>query len=253
MDLQQNLTKIGLTEKQAGVYLAALQLGMGPVLAIAKIADIKRPTVYLILDELEKLGLVSRVQKEKKVLFKSEDPKLLLSELTQKRDLISDILPSLRAIHNIDPAKPNIKIGEGIASVRTAYANIFSYMSSHPNEELLIYGSLKDAKEHFESQVIDVFYRSMVKSKNTIRELGNDDHETRMYYRRAFQINPHHDIKLIRNEGRFFQTDNMIYGNKVIIFSVKEQIFVTTIESANIAETYRTLFNMAWNSGKRIL
>lgn len=40
--------------------------------------------------------------------------------------------------------------------------------------------------------------------------------------------------------------------NTLVIFSVKEQIFATTIESGNIAKTYRTLFKMAWNSGKRI-
>jgi len=253
MELQKNLIKIGLTDKQASVYLAALQLGTGTVLGIAKMTELKRPTVYLILDDLEKLGLVARVQKEKKILYKAEDPKLILSDLNQKRELAEEILPSLRAIHNLDPQKPNIKIGDGIASVRNAYVGIFNYLSSHPQEELLIYGSLKDAKQHFEGQVVEMFYRAMSKSKNIIREIGNDDHDTRVYYREAVRINPRHDIRLIRNEGRFFQTDNMLYGNKVVIFSVKEQIFATTIESANIAETYRTLFNMAWNSGKRIL
>jgi hypothetical protein len=100
--------------------------------------------------------------------------------------------------------------------------------------------------------VLDFFYESVAKTKNPVREIGNDDFETRKYFRASNKINPRHEIRLIRNEGKFFQTDNMLYGNNLVIFSVKEQMFATTIESAGIAETYRTLFNMAWKSGKPI-
>ncbi len=59
-------------------------------------------------------------------------------------------------------------------------------------------------------------------------------------------------MRLIRKDGRFTETDNMLYGNTLVIFSVKEEIFAITIESASIVETYRTIFNMAWRSAKAI-
>lgn len=232
--------------------MACLQLGMETVLRLSKFANLKRPTVYLILDELEVMGLVSRVQKERKILFKAEDPEAIVSRLKMKQETALAILPSLKAIHNLDPEKPTIKIHEGIPGVRNVYTDIFTYLANHPGEKLLIFGALKDALEHFETQVTDFFYRSIGKVQASVREIGNDDHETRKYYRASAKLNPNHDIRLIRDEGRFFQTDNMLYGNRLAIFSVKEQVFVTTVESASIAETYRTLFNMAWRSGKRI-
>jgi len=252
MELQKDLQSIGLSQKESMVYSACLQLGIDSVLNIARLTQLKRPTVYLILDELEKHGLVSRVQKEHKMLFKVEPPERLFAELEMKREMTQNILPSLKAIYNIDPEKPTIKIAEGTSGVRNVYQDIFTYLFHHPNEELLIYGSLKDTLEHFETQTVNYFYTFVGKSKNVVREIGNDDHETRKYYRASVKVNPNHAIKLIRNEGRFFQTDNMIYGNNLVIFSVKEQIFVTTIESATICETYRTLFEMAWRSGKPI-
>jgi sugar-specific transcriptional regulator TrmB len=252
MELNQNLQKLGLNEKQTKVYLACLQLGVDSVANIARYADLKRPTVYLILDDLEKMNLISKIKKEKKSLFKAEEPKRILTDLKFKQELANDLLPSLEAIYNLNPDKPNIKIGEGMAGVRSAYNGVFTYLENHPQDELLIFGSLKDAKEHFEAQVIDSFYRSMARSQNSVREIGNDDHETRKYYRASAKLNPRHEIRLIRNEGLFNQTDNMLYGNTLIIFSVKEQLFATTVESANITETYRTLFNMAWRAGKRI-
>ena len=252
MELQKDLQKIGLSEKESKVYLACLQLGIDSVLNIARLSELKRPTVYLILDELEKRGLISRVKKEHKVLFKAESPDHLLSELNEKQEITKNILPSLKAIYNLDPEKPTIKIAEGISGVKNVYQEIFIYLSKHPDQELIIYGSLKDTLEHFESQTVDYFYRLMGRSKNKVREIGNDDHDTRRYYRASVKVNPNHEIKLIRNEGCFFQTDNMIYGNNLVIFSVKQQIFVTTIESANICKTYRPLFEMAWRSGKMI-
>lgn len=252
MDTEQNLQKLGLSDKQIKVYLACLQLGVDTVVNIAKFSAQKRPTVYLVLDDLENMGLVSRTHKGKKTFIKAEDPKRLLIDINLKQEIAETTLPSLQAIYNIDPEKPNIKIGDGMQGVANTYNGIFTYLTTHPKEELLIFGSLKDAKERFEAQVIDTFYRSMAKSQNIVREIGNDDHETRKYYRGSVKLNPKHEIRLIRNEGSFVQTDNMIYGNTLVIFSVKEQIFATTIESANIAETYKTLFNMAWRSGKRI-
>ena len=252
MDLLKNLTQIGLEENQAKVYLSCLQLGTSPVLNIAKDSSLKRPTVYLILDDLEAMGLVNKIKKNKKTLYQAKPPDNLVESLSEKLNLAKNSLSALKAIHNLDPEKPNIKIAEGVNGVRNVYNGIFYYLSHHPNEELLIFGALKDAAENFQTSVIDYFYETMSKSKNPIREIGNDDHETRMYYRKSVALNPRHEIRLIRDEGIFTQTDNMLYGNTLIIFSVKKEIFATIIESASIAETYRTLFNMALRSGKLI-
>jgi sugar-specific transcriptional regulator TrmB len=252
MELAKNLQQLGLTENQAKVYISCLQLGVDTVLNIAKIAELKRPTVYLILDELENLGLVSKTKKASKSLFKAETPEKLVTDLKIKTETANNLLPSLKAIYNLDPEKPNIKIADGVAGARNVYKEIFTYLKNNPSEELLIFGSLKDAKENFQDQVIDFFYETAGKSKNQIREIGNDDVETRKYYRNSHKINPRHDIRLIRDEGEFTLTDNMLYGNTLVIFSVKKQIFATIIESASITKTYRTLFNMAWRSGKQI-
>lgn len=252
MDLQKSLQTLGLSENQSKVYIASLQLGHDTVLNIAKMANLKRPTVYLILDDLEGLGLISKTKKGTKTLFKAEKPERLRTDIRMKEEVADEIIPSLNAIYNLDPEKPNIKIAEGISGVKSVYNGLFTYLSNHPREELLIFGSLKDASRHFETEVVDNFYRNMRRSRNKVRELGNDDHATRKYYRTSFKLNPQHSIRLIRSEGVFSQTDNMLYGNTLIIFSVREHIFATTIESANIAGTYRTLFNMAWKAGKRI-
>ncbi len=255
MDLHQSLYKLGLNENQTKVYLSALQLGEDTVLNIAKYATVKRPSAYIILDELESRGLVSKVKRSKKTLYRAEHPKRIISQLQAKQEIAENILPSLNAIYNVDPDKPNIKIADGVASVRNTYNDIFTYLESHPKEELIIFGSLADALDNFETEVVDYFYALMRNSKSKVREIGNDDKDTRKYFRASKRLNPNHDIRFIKKHedvGHFWKTDDMLYGNTLVIFSVKKDIFAIIIESETIARTYRTLFNMAWVSGKKI-
>jgi sugar-specific transcriptional regulator TrmB len=46
------LKELGLTEKQAKIYLALVEIGKGTAYAIAKQAKLKRPITYVILEEL---------------------------------------------------------------------------------------------------------------------------------------------------------------------------------------------------------
>jgi sugar-specific transcriptional regulator TrmB len=252
MELHEQLVALGLNAKESYVYVACLQLGAAPVTAIALHANLKRPTTYLVLEALEKQGLVRRMEKGRPVLFQAEEPAKLIQELQLRRDKAQQLLPVLQAMYNVDPRKPHITACDGEDGVRRTYHDIFLYMQHHRQEELLIFGALKDTLQHFSEETIDLFYDLVAKTKCRVRELGNDDHETRRYFRRAFQLNSHHDIRLVRNDGVFVKTDNMLWGNRLSVFSVQEHVFVTTVESPSIAESYRTLFNMAWRSGKRI-
>ncbi len=65
-NLTFTLEKAGLNKRETVLYLALLQMGPSSVLSIAKKADMKRPTAYLVLDDLMQKGLVAEVPKEKK-------------------------------------------------------------------------------------------------------------------------------------------------------------------------------------------
>ena len=65
-NLNYVLEKAGLNRRETALYLALLQMGPSSILNIARKADMKRPTAYLVIDELMKKGLVAEVPKEKK-------------------------------------------------------------------------------------------------------------------------------------------------------------------------------------------
>lgn len=94
MELTDVLKLIGLQPKQADVYLALLELGTATVNPIATKAGIKRPTTYLILDDLAKKGLVSVVPREKKVLYTAESPEKIAGDLNKKQEMLKRFMPN---------------------------------------------------------------------------------------------------------------------------------------------------------------
>lgn len=45
---------------------------------------------------------------------------------------------------------------------------------------------------------------------------------------------------------QFVQYLSIVWQNKIAIFSLKEELFVTIIESEEIVKTYKALFDAAW-------
>jgi sugar-specific transcriptional regulator TrmB len=67
--LTKILTDLGLSEHEALVYLANISLGPTTILKIAQAAEIKRTTVYAVIESLKTKGLINVQIKGFKKLF----------------------------------------------------------------------------------------------------------------------------------------------------------------------------------------
>src|SRR3989338_386223 len=109
------LKKIGLSDKEAKVYLAGLELGKASVQDIAKKAGVNRTTVYVMVGSLENRGLMKTMKVGKRTFFVSENPDTFLDvlkkskkEIEEKEMEIKEILPELKSLYNVAPGKPKI-------------------------------------------------------------------------------------------------------------------------------------------------
>ncbi|MEK7511852.1 MAG: helix-turn-helix domain-containing protein, partial [Patescibacteria group bacterium] len=75
--LIKELQKIGLSDKEAKVYLAVLGLGKASVQTIAAKAGVNRATTYSVLGTLKEKGLCSTFQKVKKTFYVVSSPDYL--------------------------------------------------------------------------------------------------------------------------------------------------------------------------------
>lgn len=119
--LIEPLKNLGLSEKEAKIYLALLQLGPSTPYQIANKAGIKRPTAYVIAEELVKKGLIVHVPGEEKKRYIARTPDAFIEERTEKLQAAKAILPELRSFQKGIAEKPSILYYEGVKGVRQAY------------------------------------------------------------------------------------------------------------------------------------
>ena len=108
---QQVLVDLGLTPKQARVYLALVKSGPLRIAEISKNAEVARPDVYQTLERLQQVGLVERIitsPLQYKAIPMDDGLSLLLETRTNQYEKVKAETEVLRAtIKTEKPDKPN--------------------------------------------------------------------------------------------------------------------------------------------------
>jgi len=248
MTLEKQLEQLGFHEKEAKVYLACLQLGQNTAYHIAQKCGLKRATVYFTLNLLVERGLVSIWKTKKATLFRAANPKKLFTQIKRKEEALTEIFPLLQSIYNFDEDKPNIQVFEGQAGVRQIYSEIIDYLTKE--KEVLCWGDISHAWNILE----DITRKYLKVSQNRrykIREILNESEKDKEYAKSIRKNkNPRYLIRFLPETQIFSGNDNVIFGDKLVIFSTQNKLFAIVIESQDIAKSYQILFELAWKSAK---
>lgn len=245
------LENFGLYPEEAKVYLAMIHMGNTTMLEISKRTEIKRATVYLIINRLINKNLVKSLIFGKKKYYAAENPKKMISILEERRKELEEIIPFLKEQYKTREDTPNIYFYEGREGVEKIYEEILKLESK---SEVLWFGCQQDLFEEFYRIYKALEYRDVDEDSAGIRLLMNS---TRMDKEYAKNVNDDEDTykivkaRVLPKDLLFINTNNIIIGNRLVVFSVKRDYFVVIIESDDVANTYRTLFETAWRQSEK--
>ena len=121
MQVNQLLQKLGFSDNEAKVYLAALESGLSSAQNIALKAGLKRTTAYSVLSYLVNRGVMGKTKIKGKTRFVAEPPQRLLTLINELESGIKQALPQLDAIYNRNDVKPKITFYEGVNAVQKIY------------------------------------------------------------------------------------------------------------------------------------
>ncbi|MBI4053715.1 MAG: helix-turn-helix domain-containing protein [Candidatus Doudnabacteria bacterium] len=241
MESGEVLKTVGLSQKEASVYLALMELGAASVDAVAKKAGTKRPTTYLVLDDLQRRGLVSLVPGRKKSLYQAESPETIVSDLYKKQELVKRFLPEFLALYNVKKEKPKVQLFEGKEGVRQVYQKIFEA------GEVWFFGTVQELMKIY-PEGLQAFVAATRDQKLHVRDFLTRSDEDLKYARTA-QRGPNYDLRFLP-EGFAFPSDSAIFANSVVFFSFHPQVFAVMISSGEIAGSLRALYELAWRSAE---
>jgi len=240
MALETVLEQYGLSEKEAAIYLAALELGRAPVLRIADKAAVKRPTAYVVLNELQERGLVEVVPRGSHKFYQAVDPQQLLVGLQQRARTLEQAMPQLRALLNTAGNKPQVRLFEGKRAIYQLYEAEILQQS-----EMF---SMVDVKElsrtYSENEMLGLLDR-MQASGMQAKELIDDSKEAKWYSGEKNQRGLG-STKILPKKFSF-DVDFIVYGDTVVYVSLKNLVAVV-VEDAAIAAAQLQLLNFLYDS-----
>jgi sugar-specific transcriptional regulator TrmB len=251
--MEQTLEKLGLSDKAVKAYLASLQLGTAGMTALAKTAGLKRPTTYLAVDELLIRGFLSASYKGKRALYTPEHPRRFLQVLRSRERELEQLLPELEALYEGPKEKPRVRMYEGKESMMRLYEETFQKLADR-RSELLFFSAIDDLDSNI-PETLQEYYKLISVRNYRIREIVvTENKKTNSYINKVNKLRgPHHHIRLLDPKRfHFSNTDNIIFEDKVMFFSLKKAVYVVLIEDVQIADALRALYNAAWEQGEEV-
>ncbi len=254
MPFHAELKKLGLSDKEAAVYQASLELGEATVQQIAKKSKVARATTYLILDSLMKMGLVSHYEEEGKTQFVPEAPIQLERLLHRQEEEIQDrkadlgkLLPKLQAFMQSSDQRPVVRYFSGVEGLRTMRAEMTKLSTSKDTWYSLTPGDHLRAVfgEEVPAQYTYVGPRAAKGIKHKVIFTTTSD----KFRRQLLQIS-----KEERAERRFVSPDKFrsssgmtILRDRIAIATFSGQVGGVIIESPSAALMMKELFLLAWD------
>lgn len=256
MAIQQELTEIGLTEKEAAAYLTLLQFGTRATSYVAHKAGLNRGTAYVALHSLLSKGLVAKTSKRNVQYFTALEPKHLLDflqrrerEIRRHRERVRAFMGQLLMLSGPLTTKPRIEFFEGVEAARTALENTLTA----EEKTLRAFLSISDIGEFLGPDFFDEYTTRRARAGyelHAIRTLEKDKQAmSRSRYARRL-VSSKKEKRIVRyvSEELAFPITMYMYDDKVTIISSKEEEFALIIQSRELSEMQKKLFLLIWKS-----
>lgn len=253
-ELLSQIEELGLSEKEARVYLANLMIGPATVQKIADQAEIKRVTTYVILESLSNLGLVSKTNQGKKTFFTAEDPVSLRRLLEKKQQQVEEqktafetLLPDLEAMKNLPTDSPSVKFYDTEEGLRSAMKTFLE----DPKAEKVVHTI------HNVAQLYDFFPQTAANRANPDRLKAGVKSMT-IYTHPDGPVLKSTDTEKNRESRWVPQTEVPIVGEiavfgshlMILSYSGAKPIGIR-IDSEALANNMRAVFSLAWRGAEK--
>lgn len=233
------LQEIGLTEREVEIYRLLLKLGETPISAILKHTGFHPQVVYRSLENLVKKDLVTEVKKRNRKYVQAESPRLLERLERHRLEKLHRVIPELLSLR-ASSKEAIVRISKGEEAVRVLRQRGIDELKK--GEVYYIIGGSGDRFYHIVGERYGEIEQKRIKKKITKR-LISFEHE-----RAKFAKDPYREL----TEFRYLPDDfpiissTNIYGDTVAIIIWTTEPVVITIESQEVAESYKEYFKLLW-------
>lgn len=242
MSITESLQNIGLNEKEARVYVALLQLGRATAYSVAKHSGLKKPTTYVILEQLIKKGAANKIPRENILRYVAVSPDEFFSVAEAKMSNAKQSLPELKALTKGKEYKVTTTYYEGVSGIEEMYKKILKTMR---NKEVVgFYASAKNNSPEM-IKLWGEWTKEMASRNISVKAITPKDIKTIDWLKNKenFLLK----VKFVPIEEYNSAVSVEVYDNFVQIIS-SQYLQGILIDNPDIATTLRQIFEMVWKS-----
>lgn len=234
------LTDIGLTNKEAEVYELLLRIGESPVSAVIKETKSHPQVIYRVVDSLVDKGLVLKVIKKSKIFISAENPKQLEKIEEEKLRKLREAIPDLTELQKVSKSAI-VRVARGEEAVRAL--RFREVQESKRGETYYIIGGSGDRYYKVMGEVHEELEKKRVKKKVKKKLISFSNQKEQL------EKDPFRELAEFRYLPDEYpvETSTNIFGNTVGIIIWAADPIVITIESEEVAESYKKYFYLLWH------
>lgn len=262
-EIVKELRGIGLSDKAAAVYATVLELGVAYPSRVAELTKLNRTTVYHLLTDLAVKGLVTEIERKKKLCYQIEKPSRLINftksqiRLAEERaERAKKLLPEIEGLFSLTPSKPRVRFFEGLDGVLAVYEDHISESRSY---EMVAYSNVEKLMKLLPERFVKDYIKKKERIGITTRAIFPDTRFSAKYNKEIYRGAPKKVLvqsRLIPTEAFPYEAEITMYGaNKVSIINFQKNTLIgVIIEDETVANMMRMVFELAWKGavGKKL-
>ena len=225
------------------MYELLLPLGDVPISEITRLTEKHPQIIYRLIDSLSAKGLVIMEIRKHRKYVRAEDPAVFEKSQEQKLQALQTILPELRALQH-KPKEATVRVARGDEAVRNLRRRAFEELP----EGGMYYILSASGTRFYEimSDTLDEIEKRRVKRKIRKQLLAFESQ------RKMLQKNEIWELIEIRYlpESNPVPSSTNIFGSTVAIQIWLSDPIVITIESPEVAQSYKDYFDSLWKTAK---
>lgn len=242
------LKDIGLSQNEAITYEGLLEHGESSPSKLSGITKVSRENTYYVLRSLEQKGLVEKDERKKKIVYRPLHPENLKMLAIQKKQeveesarKIDELMPKLNNLFSLRASGPSVSVFKGIPEIKKLYTSILNEDPSP--KEILVFNSRDD------SSVLGKEFLKNYLKKQTLAGMKEKliTHSEFKLFDKAGGVKINREVRYMDTAYFDLPAEISIWNNKVSTISFKRDKIGTIIESKDLAESLRKIFNYIWD------
>lgn len=242
---EKTLIDLGFDEKDSLIYLALLN--NGPMLPqnIARVTGLKRTTLYNLFPILIKSGAIKEITQGKRRLLSANSPEDLFKNYEEKYKEVKTNIAELASVYRLQGLKPKIEMYEGTEGVKEAF------LDSLNTKRIDYFMQMINFNEEMRKWVLSEYVPTRIRKGIKTRAIVPDKAESQAYHNT--DEGSLREARYVPWDKYHFRIECMIYEDRVSFITCEKgsPLVAIIIQSKQIAETQRAMFNLAWEGAEK--